>query len=69
MGVEGKFAQIRLADLQALAERHSVPRWREFVDQVRVTQKRWLDYATRAGVPEDRAALIADDMRKLAPSR
>jgi serine/threonine-protein kinase HipA len=68
MGVEGKFAQIRLADLQALAERHSVPRWKDIVDQVRGTQKRWLDYATFAGVPEDHAALIAEDMRKLEPS-
>ena len=68
MGVEGKFAEVRIADLQAVAERHSVPRWKEIVDEVRGAQSSWLDHADRAGVPEDRAALIASDMKRLEPT-
>jgi serine/threonine-protein kinase HipA len=67
MGVEGKFSEIALSDMQAVAERHSVPAWREIVARVRDARARWPEYAEQAGVPEQRARSIASDMEKLQP--
>ncbi len=58
MSVNGKFANIAVADLLAVADRFSVPDASRIIDEAKAAIANWPDYAAAAGVSEARASRI-----------
>jgi serine/threonine-protein kinase HipA len=65
MSVNGKFDDIRRADLTAVGDRFSVPRIPVLLGQVTNAVARWTEFATEAGLPAGEAAKVAADHRLL----
>ncbi len=63
MSVNGRFDGIARSDLLAVAARFGVPGAKGLLDEVRAALERWPACAREAGVPEDKARLIAGDFR------
>lgn len=65
MSVNGKFDDIRRADLTAAGDRFSVPRISTLLDQVMDAVARWAEFATEAALPAREADKVAADHRLL----
>ncbi|RKR73866.1 type II toxin-antitoxin system HipA family toxin [Frondihabitans australicus] len=63
MSVNGRFRDITLGDIEAVADRHLVPRARAVVDEVRSAVAGWRGFASDAGV----APSLARDMAAAMP--
>jgi serine/threonine-protein kinase HipA len=64
LSVHGKHDGISRADLLVEAERFSIARPRQVLDEVRDALERWSEFAAEAGVPGDRIqAITADHLR------
>lgn len=59
MSVNGKFSDISLADMQAVADRFGLGTSRNIMRQVRDAMAAWPDFARKAGVSEVEASRIA----------
>jgi serine/threonine-protein kinase HipA len=67
MSVNGRFAGVALADVEAVADRFGVPGWKGIVAAVRTATGRWAHHAEAAGLDERTTVQIAADMAALAP--
>lgn len=67
MAVEGKRDGIALADLEALADRGTVPGYRDVIAEVLAAVDRWPELADQAGVPAETAEAIAEEHRRHRP--
>ncbi len=63
MSVNGRFDGIARSDLLTVADRFGVPGAKGLLDEVKAGLERWPACAREAGVPEDKARLIAGDFR------
>lgn len=63
MSVNGKFADIRRADLLALADRFAVPRAASAIDQVLDAVDSWSEFATQVGLPTRESNHLASQFR------
>lgn len=61
MSVNGKFAQIEVADLLAVADRFGVRRPKELVQRVRDAARNWSQFAEEAGICSKTAAQVQGD--------
>lgn len=61
MSVNGRFRDIRRADLLAVADRFSVPRAKQIMEELKLAVARWPEFAADAGVPLDKQSEIAKD--------
>jgi serine/threonine-protein kinase HipA len=61
MSVNGKFRDIQIQDLLAVADRFLVPRFREVIREVAAAVERWPEFAAAAGVPRAIAQSINAD--------
>ena len=52
MAVNGKFTNIRLADLKAVGDRFMVPGYNDIIRRVTAAVSRWPEFALKAGVPD-----------------
>ena len=60
MSVNGRFAQIGLDDVLAVADRHQVPNARAAIAQVQAAVSAWPDFATQAGLSDTQASAIGE---------
>lgn len=67
MGVEGRFEEIRRADLLRFADRFDVPDAKGTLARVLDAVARWPEYAARAGVSAERVTAIAGRLTAVAP--
>ena len=68
LSVNGRFDDIRVADLHAVGERHDVPGYRQIVREVIAAVDEWPSCAAAAEVPEEIVASIATDMDRFRPT-
>jgi serine/threonine-protein kinase HipA len=66
MSVNGKFVEIRRADMLEVAERYLVPDAKDILDQVEAACGDWLSFATEAGLPNDEIARVGADIHNLS---
>jgi serine/threonine-protein kinase HipA len=62
MSVNGKFTQITIDDLHAVAARHAVPGYKSVTKHVQAAVARWPEFAARASVHPAHVAAIADTL-------
>jgi serine/threonine-protein kinase HipA len=67
MSVNGKYTDITLVDIEAVADRYAIPGWRQVLSQVQDAVSRWPEFAESAGLSQKRAAVVATDMATLRP--
>jgi len=67
MSVNGRFDDISLGDLHAVAERHDVPGYRRIIRDVTDAVAAWPDYALHAELDDTVTAAIAEDMARFRP--
>jgi len=63
MAINGKFSDISRSDLLAVANRFSIGRAEEIIEQVDDAVARWSQYAREAGIPPEEIKRIGDDHR------
>ncbi|MCZ7534712.1 MAG: type II toxin-antitoxin system HipA family toxin [Acidimicrobiia bacterium] len=68
MSVNGRFDEIALSDLHAVAERHDVPGYKRIIREVADAIDRWPHYAEQAELDAVVTAEIAKDMDRFRPS-
>lgn len=66
MSVNGKFDQITREDLHAVGETFSVPGYRRIVREVESAVAQWHEFASQAGLPEDRTREVAHRLQAIA---
>lgn len=67
MSVNGKFANITLQDIEAVADRYEMRKLvKPVIAKVKAALERWPHYATEAGVEEQETASIAQDIAQCA---
>jgi len=62
MSVNGKFKGFVVDDFQAEAERRGVGTWKRVIEQVRAAVSNWSDYAEKAGVAQQQAKRIQEQL-------
>jgi serine/threonine-protein kinase HipA len=67
MSVNGKFDGITLADLEAVGDRHLVPRYRAVIGEVLQAVDRWPEFAGAAGLGTPVTERIAADLARYRP--
>jgi serine/threonine-protein kinase HipA len=61
-GILGRFAKLGLTDLHKLAAEHSIRQPDKIIERVIESIRRWPSFAEQAGLSENHAALLADEM-------
>lgn len=68
MSVNGRFEDIRIADLHAVGERHKVPGYRQIVRDVVAAVEQWRSFAQTAEVPPEVSDKIHADLTAFRPT-
>jgi serine/threonine-protein kinase HipA len=63
MSVNGKFENITRQDMMTEAERFSVSRPKDLIDEVRAAVENWMTFAKQAGLSNDASSRVAEDFR------
>lgn len=66
MSVNGKFESIARTDLHAVGDTFSVPGYRTIIREVQAAVSGWLDFATEARLPEERACEVSARLDAIA---